>query len=108
MFRTFCFLSCSAETMVFMKGTPDAPRCGFSRTLVGLLREENISFESFDILEDQEVRQVLKDLSNWPTYPQVRCFFFSPLLFLCCNEVLASTGRGLQHIGQLSAKALYQ
>ncbi|CAM9177426.1 unnamed protein product [Ectocarpus sp. 13 AM-2016] len=61
----------SAETMVFMKGTPDAPRCGFSRTLVGLLREENIAFESFDILEDQEVRQVLKDLSNWPTYPQL-------------------------------------
>ncbi|CAB1105138.1 unnamed protein product [Ectocarpus sp. CCAP 1310/34] len=61
----------SAETMVFMKGTPDAPRCGFSRTLVGLLREENIAFESFDILEDEEVRQVLKDLSNWPTYPQL-------------------------------------
>ncbi|CAM9440277.1 unnamed protein product [Ectocarpus fasciculatus] len=61
----------SAETMLFMKGTPDAPRCGFSRTLVGLLREENITFESFDILEDQEVRQVLKDLSNWPTYPQL-------------------------------------
>ncbi|CBJ49167.1 glutaredoxin [Ectocarpus siliculosus] len=60
-----------AETMVFMKGTPDAPRCGFSRTLVGLLREENIAFESFDILEDQEVREVLKDLSNWPTYPQL-------------------------------------
>lgn len=62
----------SAETMVFMKGTPDAPRCGFSRTLVGLLREESIGFESFDILEDEDVRQGLKDLSNWPTYPQVR------------------------------------
>eukprot|EP00903_Cladosiphon_okamuranus_P009420 g8984.t1 len=61
----------SAETMVFMKGTPDAPRCGFSRTLVGLLREEGISFESFDILEDQDVRQELKELSNWPTYPQL-------------------------------------
>ncbi|CAN0329604.1 unnamed protein product, partial [Hapterophycus canaliculatus] len=57
--------------MVFMKGTPDAPRCGFSRTLVGLLREENIEFESFDILEDNAVRQALKDLSNWPTYPQL-------------------------------------
>lgn len=61
----------SAETMVFIKGTPDAPRCGFSRTLVGLLREEGISFDSFDILEDQDVRQELKELSNWPTYPQV-------------------------------------
>lgn len=62
----------SAETIVFMKGTPDAPRCGFSRTLVGLLREENIVFESFDILEDDGVRQGLKEVSNWPTYPQVR------------------------------------
>ncbi|CAM9742590.1 unnamed protein product [Scytosiphon promiscuus] len=61
----------SAETMVFMKGTPDAPRCGFSRTLVGLLREENIGFESFDILQDDGVRQGLKKLSNWPTYPQL-------------------------------------
>lgn len=64
-------LPSSAETMLFMKGTPDAPRCGFSRTLVGLLREEDISFETFDILEDQDVRQELKELSNWPTYPQV-------------------------------------
>lgn len=61
--------------MVFMKGAPDAPRCGFSRTLVGLLREEEIDFDSFDILEDQDVRQGLKELSNWPTYPQVRCCF---------------------------------
>lgn len=54
-----------------MKGTPDAPRCGFSRTLVGLLRDEEINFETFDILEDPDVRQDLKDMSNWPTYPQV-------------------------------------
>lgn len=57
--------------MLFMKGTPDAPRCGFSRTLVGILREEEIDFKSFDILEDPDVRQELKELSNWPTYPQV-------------------------------------
>lgn len=64
-------LLASAETMVFMKGSPDAPRCGFSRTLVGLLRDEAIEFSSFDILEDQDVRQALKELSNWPTYPQL-------------------------------------
>ncbi|CAM9129107.1 unnamed protein product [Laminaria digitata] len=64
-------LLASAETMVFMKGSPDAPRCGFSRTLVGLLRDEAIEFASFDILEDQDVRQALKELSNWPTYPQL-------------------------------------
>lgn len=57
--------------MLFMKGTPEAPQCGFSRTAVGLLREEGVEFGSFDILQDQEVRQGLKKLSNWPTYPQV-------------------------------------
>lgn len=61
----------SAKMMVFMKGTPDAPRCGFSRNLVEILCAEHIDFKSFDILEDPEVRQDLKDLSNWPTYPQV-------------------------------------
>lgn len=57
--------------MLFMKGTPDAPRCGFSRTAVGILREGNVEFGTFDILEDPEVRQELKKFSNWPTYPQV-------------------------------------
>lgn len=61
----------SAEAMLIMKGTPDAPRCGFSRSIMALLREEGIDFESFDILEDQDVRQCLKDLFDWPTFPQV-------------------------------------
>ncbi|CAN0062854.1 unnamed protein product [Sphacelaria rigidula] len=61
----------SAKAMLFMKGSPDAPRCGFSRTTVSMLREEGIEFSSFDILEDQDVRQTLKELSNWPTYPQL-------------------------------------
>ncbi|CAE7636888.1 glrx3 [Symbiodinium pilosum] len=60
-----------APVMLFMKGTPDEPRCGFSRKVVGLLNENNIKFDSFDILSDEEVRQGLKDYSNWPTYPQV-------------------------------------
>lgn len=54
-----------------MKGSPNAPRCGFSRTLVGILNELNAKYETFDILEDEEVRQGLKTFSNWPTYPQV-------------------------------------
>lgn len=58
--------------MLFMKGSPEAPQCGFSRTLVRILKEEGIQFKSFDILEDPEVRRELKDLSNWPTYPQVK------------------------------------
>jgi len=57
--------------MLFMKGVPSAPRCGFSRKIVELLNKENISFDAFNILEDEEVRQGLKKFSNWPTYPQL-------------------------------------
>lgn len=60
-----------APVMVFMKGSPDAPRCGFSRTLMEILKNNKVSFDSFDILTDEEVRQGLKEYSNWPTYPQV-------------------------------------
>jgi len=53
-------------------GSPDAPQCGFSRSIVALLREKGLKdFGYFDILTDQEVRQGLKELSKWPTYPQL-------------------------------------
>ncbi|KAJ6836202.1 monothiol glutaredoxin-S11 [Iris pallida] len=61
----------SSPTMLFMKGTPDAPRCGFSSKVVDALRKEGINFGSFDILSDEEVRQGLKTYSNWPTFPQL-------------------------------------
>ncbi|KAJ3061196.1 Glutaredoxin 3 [Podochytrium sp. JEL0797] len=57
--------------MLFMKGNPDGPRCGFSRQIVQILRDQNVKFGHFDILEDDEVRQTLKEFSNWPTYPQL-------------------------------------
>ncbi|KAK8756405.1 hypothetical protein V5799_000894 [Amblyomma americanum] len=60
-----------APVMVFMKGSPDAPRCGFSRTLVEIFKKNNVTYGSFDILMDEDVRQGLKQYSNWPTYPQV-------------------------------------
>lgn len=61
----------SSPTMLFMKGSPDAPRCGFSSKVVNILREEGVSFGSFDILGDNEVREGLKKYANWPTYPQL-------------------------------------
>ncbi|CAM6021404.1 unnamed protein product [Sphagnum balticum] len=61
----------SSQTMLFMKGTPNEPRCGFSNKVVSALREEGVEFSSFDILTDEEVRQGLKIYSNWPTYPQL-------------------------------------
>lgn len=61
----------SSPVMLFMKGTPDAPRCGFSSKVVNALKEEGVKFGSFDILADEEVRQGLKTFSNWPTFPQL-------------------------------------
>ncbi|XP_058797324.1 glutaredoxin-3 [Phymastichus coffea] len=60
-----------AQCMLFMKGNRENPRCGFSRTMVALLNEHKADYETFDILEDNEVREGLKKYSNWPTYPQL-------------------------------------
>lgn len=57
--------------MLFMKGIPSSPRCGFSRQIVEILDSFNISYDAFNILEDDEVRQGLKEYSDWPTYPQL-------------------------------------
>eukprot|EP00246_Nothoceros_aenigmaticus_P005103 TRINITY_DN16952_c0_g1_i1.p1 TRINITY_DN16952_c0_g1~~TRINITY_DN16952_c0_g1_i1.p1 ORF type:complete len:356 (-),score=74.93 TRINITY_DN16952_c0_g1_i1:543-1610(-) len=61
----------SHSVMLFMKGTPEEPRCGFSKKVVNTLKEEDIKFGSFDILSDRDVREGLKMYSNWPTYPQL-------------------------------------
>ncbi len=57
--------------MVFMKGTKLMPQCGFSNNVVQILNSLSISFETFDVLSDMDVRQGIKDYSNWPTIPQV-------------------------------------
>ncbi|VEU21560.1 DEKNAAC102530 [Brettanomyces naardenensis] len=64
-------LTTAAPIMLFMKGTPSAPQCGFSRQMVAILREHHIRFGFFDILKDDTVRQGLKKFSDWPTYPQL-------------------------------------
>uniref|UniRef100_A0A3B3DW59 Glutaredoxin 3 n=2 Tax=Oryzias melastigma TaxID=30732 RepID=A0A3B3DW59_ORYME len=61
----------AAPCMLFMKGSTQEPRCGFSRQMVALLKEHSVQFSTFDILSDEEVRQGLKAYSNWPTYPQL-------------------------------------
>jgi glutaredoxin-related protein len=55
------------KVVLFMKGNPSAPKCGFSRQTVGLLREKGIEFAWFDILSDQGVREKLKKLNDWPS-----------------------------------------
>ncbi|KAI0353682.1 glutaredoxin [Trametes cingulata] len=59
------------KVVLFMKGSPEQPRCGFSRRIVDLLRTQGVEFSSFDILSDESVRQGLKVLNNWPTFPQL-------------------------------------
>jgi len=61
----------AAPVMLFMKGTPSAPQCGFSRQTVALLRERSIRYGFFNILADDDVRQGLKEFSDWPTFPQL-------------------------------------
>lgn len=61
----------AAPVMLFMKGTPAAPQCGFSRQTVAILRENQVRFGFFDILKDDSVRQGLKSFSDWPTFPQL-------------------------------------
>lgn len=58
------------DLMLFMKGTPEEPRCGFSTQIVDLLAMCSITYDHFDILTDNEVREGLKALYDWPTYPQ--------------------------------------
>ena len=57
--------SCAAQ------GTPEAPRCGFSRKVVDALQATGEKFGTFDILTDEDVRQGIKQVSDWPTFPQV-------------------------------------
>jgi len=61
----------SAMVMLFMKGNPETPRCGFSRQTVTILNEQGFKYSTFDILEDDDIRQGLKAFSEWPTYPQL-------------------------------------
>src|SRR5271168_1833238 len=57
--------------LLFMKGTRQFPACGFSNTVVQILKKEGVAFETVNILADGELRQGLKEYSSWPTYPQL-------------------------------------
>ncbi|KAL9111980.1 MAG: hypothetical protein Q9227_003600 [Pyrenula ochraceoflavens] len=61
----------AAPVMLFMKGTPSVPQCGFSRQLVSILRENGVKYGFFNILADEDVRQGLKEFADWPTFPQL-------------------------------------
>lgn len=73
------------QTILFMKGTPDAPACGFSARTVAALQALDAPFAAVDILPDPRIRQELSALSNWPTIPQL---FFAGELVGGCDIVL--------------------
>ncbi|XP_016313844.1 glutaredoxin 3-like [Sinocyclocheilus anshuiensis] len=60
-----------SPVMLFMKGNKEAAKCGFSRQILEIMNSARVEYNTFDILEDEEVRQGLKTYSNWPTYPQL-------------------------------------
>ena len=59
------------EVCLFMKGTPDAPQCGFSMAVTNVLKHLNVNFQGINVLENENLRQGIKDFSDWPTIPQL-------------------------------------
>jgi len=59
------------EVCLFMKGTPDAPQCGFSMAVSNMLKILEVNFKSVNVLEDQSIREGIKVFSDWPTIPQL-------------------------------------
>ena len=59
------------EVVLYMKGNPTFPQCGFSSTVVQILKHIGVNFQSYDVLQDEELREGIKSYSNWPTIPQL-------------------------------------
>ena len=59
------------KVCLFMKGTPDVPQCGFSLAVSNVLKHLNVSFKGINVLEDNEIRESIKEFSDWPTIPQL-------------------------------------
>ena len=59
------------DVCLFMKGTPDAPQCGFSMAVTNMLKLLEVNFQSVNVLEDQSIREGIKTFSEWPTIPQL-------------------------------------
>lgn len=81
----------SQAVVLYMKGTPDFPQCGFSARVVQALQECNARYASFNILEDPELREGLKEYSQWPTYPQL---YINQELIGGCDIVMGLYAKG--------------
>ena len=93
------------KIVVFMKGTPDAPMCGFSNAVVQILNVHGVNFEGHDVLSNEDLRSGIKEYSNWPTVPQV---YFNGEFIGGCDLLLEMHKNGelveeLKNIGIKSA-----
>jgi len=61
----------NSKVVVFMKGVPSEPKCGFSNAVVQIMRMHGVKYDAHDVLKDEELRQGIKEFSKWPTIPQV-------------------------------------
>jgi monothiol glutaredoxin len=61
----------SNPVILFMKGTPDSPMCGFSAQVVHILNQHGVKYNAVDVLKDWDIREGIKEFSNWPTIPQL-------------------------------------
>ena len=59
------------QVCLFMKGTPEAPQCGFSMAVANVLKHLKVNFKGINVLDDEELRQGIKEFSDWPTIPQL-------------------------------------
>jgi monothiol glutaredoxin len=93
------------DVILFMKGTPDAPACGFSARTVGVLQSLDTRFAAVDVLGDPRIRQELSALSNWPTIPQL---FVGGELVGGCDIVteMFETGELAELLGSQGATAV--
>ena len=64
-------ITSSNDVVLFMKGTPDMPQCGFSMAVANVLKHLSVKFTGINVLEDEEIRNGIKMYSNWPTIPQL-------------------------------------
>eukprot|EP00092_Neocalanus_flemingeri_P013871 GFUD01014965.1.p1 GENE.GFUD01014965.1~~GFUD01014965.1.p1 ORF type:complete len:180 (+),score=47.42 GFUD01014965.1:59-598(+) len=93
-----------AKVVVFMKGVPAAPQCGFSNAVVQIMRMHDVTFESHNVLVDEELRQGIKDFSNWPTIPQV---YMEGEFIGGCDIVLQmhQSGELIEELGKVGIKS---
>merc|ERR1712048_236118 len=97
-------LVAKSDIVVFMKGVPSAPRCGFSNAVCQIFRMHNVEVDAHDVLEDEELRQGIKEFSNWPTIPQV---YFKGEFIGGCDIMLQmhQSGELIEELGKVGIKS---